>query len=372
MQTLEKLHCLRLSRSENIGKSTFFRLIDIFGSAQKALEHLPEFAANGGLKRKIKICSLDEAELEIANSTKFGAEIITFFDEEYPSLLKKIPDPSPILTIKGAAEFLNKTSVAIVGPRNASFNGMNFAKKIALELGQHSIITVSGLARGIDSAVHQGSILSGTIAVIAGGIDHIYPKENHNLYDSISQRGLLVSENAFGAPPKGGNFVQRNRIISGLSLATIVVEAGLQSGSLITARYAVEQGREVFAIPGSPFDPRCHGTNRLIKDGAKMLESVEDVLSELPQLKSRLHKPNTLREPDNKAFIEPNIKMPNDLEISQIQQEIFSRLSFVPIEIEDIICELQAPTRLVNIALVQLELADKIEVSFGKVIKKSS
>ena len=369
MQTLDKLHLLRLTRSENIGKSTFFRLLEIFGSAENALEQLPSFAESGGLKRKIKIFSLAEAELELQNSEKFGAEILTFFDENYPKLLRNIPDPAPVLTVKGNAEFFDRDTVAIVGPRNASFSAINFAKKIALELGQHSVITASGLARGVDASAHQGSILSGTIAVIAGGIDHIYPKENKKLYEAISAQGLLVSENAFGAPPKGGNFVQRNRLISGLSLAVIVVEAGLKSGSLITAGFATKQGREVFAIPGSPFDPRCLGTNRLIKDGAKMFENVENVLDELPQLKATLRKAGMLREPDVATFEGPAIKMPSDLEIAQIRKEIFSKLSSFPIAIEEIIHELQAPAKLVNIALVQLELADKVEVNFGKVVR---
>lgn len=371
MQTLEKLPYLRLTRSENIGKSTFFRLLEIFGTPQKALEQLDDFAASGGLKRKIQICSIADAELEIENTAKFGAEIITFFDENYPSLLRIIPDPAPVLTAKGNLDFFEQDTVAIVGPRNASFSAMNFAKKIALELGQHSIVTASGLARGVDSAAHQGSILSGTIAVIAGGIDHIYPQENKKLYEIISKQGLLVSENAFAMPPKGGNFVQRNRLISGLSLGVIVVEAGLKSGSLITAKYAAAQGREVFAVPGSPFDTRCHGTNRLIKDGAKMFQTIDDVLEELPRLKARLRHTATLREPDAASFTGPAVKMPSDSEIAKIRQEIFTRLSNFPISIEDIIQELQVPARLVNIALVQLELADKIAINFGQVVRNN-
>ncbi len=369
MKTPEQLNCLRLARSENIGKSTFFRLLKIFGSAQAALEQLPSFAASGGLKRKIKIFSSQEAELEIENTKNFGAEILTFFDENYPQLLRQISDPAPILTIKGNAEFFYQTTIAIVGPRNASFVAINFAKKIALELGQHSIVTVSGLARGIDCAAHQGSILSGTIAVIAGGIDHIYPAENAKLYDAISKQGLLVSENAFGTPPKGGNFVQRNRIISGLSLGVVVVEAGLKSGSLLTAKFAKEQGREVFAVPGSPFDARCLGTNRLIKDGAKMFENINDVLEELPRLKAKFKKTQILCEPDLAAFESPLQKMPSDSEIAKIRQEIFAKLSTFPTTIEEIIFATGAPARLVNIALVQLELAEKIEVNFGKVTR---
>ncbi len=370
MKTQKLLHSLQLSRSENVGPSTFFRLIEIFGTADEALKQLPEFAKQGGLKHRIKIFSFENAETEINSAEKFNAKIISFFDIEYPSLLRKISDPSPILTIKGNYDLFNRDSIAIVGPRNASFSAINFSRKVATDLGKNSITTISGLARGIDTAAHQGSLLTGTIAVIAGGINHIYPKENDQLYEIISKQGLLVSENAFNASPKGGNFVQRNRIISGLSLGVIVVEAGLKSGSLITAKFAIDQGRQVFAVPGSPLDPRCHGTNRLIKDGAKMFEGINDILDEFPNLKFNLKQDRLLREPESEPF-EYQTKIPSDSEIIEIRQEIYSRLSFVPVSIEEIMNELQISARLANIALAQLELADKIEVSFGKAVLKS-
>lgn len=369
--TQEKINWLRLARSENIGKSTFFRLIKVFGSVEQALERVATFAREGGLRREITIFSQASAEKELNNTELFGAEILLFCDEKYPRLLREIPDPAPVLTVKGKTEFFNRDCVAIVGPRNASFNAIAFAKKIAFDLGKNSIITVSGMARGVDSAAHQSSIASGTIAIIAGGIDHIYPKENDELYNIISKQGLLVSETPFGAPPKGGNFVQRNRIISGLSLGVVVVEAGLKSGSLTTARFAIEQGREVFAMPGSPFDPRCLGTNRLIKDGAKMIENIDDILEELLSLKARFRDVGMLQEPEAQEFIAPTPKMPSDDDIKKIREEIFSKLNFVPIAIEDIIHELQVPARLVNIALVQLELADKIQVNFGRITLKN-
>jgi len=366
----EKLSWLRLARSENVGKSTFFRLIEIFGSAQNALDKLPELVQKGGFKRDIKVFSIAEAEKELSITQKFGAEILLFCDEKYPRLLREIPDPAPILTVKGDIEFFHRDSIAIVGARNASHHAVSFAKKIALEIGQQSIITVSGMARGVDAAVHEASILSGTIAVIAGGINHVYPIENSKLYAEISKRGLLVSETPFGVPPKGGNFVQRNRLISGLSLATIVVEAGLKSGSLITARCAIEQGREVFSMPGSPFDLRCQGSNRLIKDGANMIENVQDVLQEFAAMKSRFSEVGKLCEPNAEEFVEPIAKMPSDDDVKKIRKEILSKLSFVPIEIEEIIQELQGSARLVNIALVELELANKIEVNLGKITLK--
>lgn len=366
----EKLAFLQLARSENVGKSTFFRLIEIFKNPQKALEHLSQLSSQGGLQSKFKICSAAQAEREIALSEKFGAQILTFNDEDYPRLLRAIADPAPILTIKGNKELFDGVTVGVVGPRNASFNGIAFARKIALDLGQNSVVTVSGMARGIDSAVHEASILSGTIGVIAGGINNIYPSENAKLYAQVMQHGLLVSESPFDAPPVGGNFVQRNRIISGLSLAIIVVEAGIKSGSLITARYAAEQGREVFALPGSPFDPRCLGTNRLIKDGANMFETIDDILQELPSLRSRFSEYGKLSEPEFDNFRGPEIKIPSDGEIAQIRDEVLQKLNFSTIEIQDIIDFMEVPASLMNIALVQLELAGKIEVNFGKVSLK--
>lgn len=366
----EKINWIRLSRSENVGKSTFFRLIKIFGSASAALEKISDCAVKGGLGRQIKVCSLSEAEKELANSTKFGAQIIAFGENDYPNLLREIADPAPILTLKGHKELLNNHKIAVVGPRNASFNGIAFARKIAAELGENSLIVASGMARGIDAAAHQASLKTGTIAVIAGGIDHIYPKENTELYHKIADQGLLLCESPFGAPPKGGNFIQRNRIISGISLGVVVVEAGLKSGSLVTARFALEQGREIFAVPGSPFDPRCHGTNRLIKQGAKLTENIDDILEEISSLKARFAEVGMLQEPEAEEFIMPLSKMPDEKEIAEIRKEIIAKISFVPIAIEAIIQELSASARAINVAIVQLELADKVEVVHGKVVRK--
>ena len=370
MNDSQKVHWLRLCRSENIGKSTFFRLIVVFKTPQNALKNLPDFAASGGLKRKIDICSEEKAEKELKNTEDFGAQILTFSDENYPRLLRDISDPSPILTVKGDINFFNNDTIAIVGPRNASFNAIALAKNVALELGQHSVTTVSGLARGIDGAAHEASILSGTIAVIGGGIDHVYPRENANLFRLVAENGLIVSENPFGASPKGGHFIQRNRIISGLSYGVIIVEAGLRSGSLTTARFAKEQGREIFSVPGSPFDPRCQGANRLIKDGARMFESIDDILEELPALRARFSETGIMREPESDAFKGPEIKMPSDVEIKEVREIIISKLSMTPTPIDTIIREIGAPIRVINIALIQLELTDKIEAKGGMVALK--
>jgi len=363
----ERINWIRLARSENVGKSTFFRLLDFYGSTQNALEKISEHAFQGGLGRKIKICLESEAEKELKISQKFGAEIVIFCEENYPRLLREIDDPAPIITVKGKVEFLNQYGVAVVGPRNASFNGIAFARKIAADLGENSLIVTSGLAKGIDGAAHAAALNSGTIAVIAGGIDHIYPSENTELYHQISKQGLIVSETPFGMPPKGGNFIQRNRIISGMSLGVVVVEAGLRSGSLTTARFAAEQGREVFSVPGSPFDPRCHGTNRLIKEGARLTEGINDILEEILNMKNLFDKVGIMQEPDVEDFAMPISKTPSEDDVKKVREEIFSKLSFTPISIEAIIQELQVSPRLVNIAVIQLELADKVEVRFGKV-----
>ncbi len=366
----EKVEWIRLARSENVGRSTFFRLVKIFGSPRQALQQVSHYAFQGGSKQQIKVYSEKDAVREVENSHQFGAQIVLFCEENYPKLLREIPDPPPLFTAKGRLEFLNRPAIAIVGPRNASFNGVLFAKKIARELGENNFLIVSGMARGIDAAAHDATINLGTIAVIAGGINHIYPKENTELYHKICQQGLVISESPFNAPPKGGNFVQRNRIISGLSLGVVVVEASLRSGSLVTARFGVEQGREIFAVPGSPLDPRCLGTNRLIKQGAKLTENVEDILEEISLLHGNFEKNKMLQEPDVQEFVGLYEKLPSDDEIDKIRRKIFTRLSLSPITIEAIIQEMQVPARLVNIAVVQLELADKIEVNYGRVVLK--
>jgi DNA processing protein len=373
----EKINWLRLARSQNVGKSTFFRLLEIFSSVERALQNISEMSRQGGANQKIKVCSQSEAEKEFEDSLKFNAEIILFKNSDYPKLLKEIADPPPIITIKGKKELLEKDKIAVVGPRNASFNGIAFAKKIAQDLGQHNFVVTSGLARGVDAAAHQSSLSTGTIAVIAGGINDIYPKENSELYQKITDSGLLISEQPFGSPPKGGNFIQRNRIISGLSLGVVVVEASIKSGTLVTARFAGEQGREVFAVPGSPFDSRCHGTNRLIKDGARLTEGIEDILAEIQHMKNLFRDDLLLRETQEDEFVDFAVKIPSESkiyenEIAKIREEIFSHLSYSPISIEDISQNIESTPRIINIALVQLELADKIEINFGKVSLKKN
>lgn len=357
----EKINWLRLARSENVGPITFFRLIDAFNSATKAIERFSE------LKTRIILCSKERAESELVEIENFGAELLCFYEEKYPQYLREIPAPPPVLTIKGDASFLSRNSVAIVGARKASIHSINFARSIAVEVGNQSIVIASGMARGVDTAAHEGALMSGTIGVIAGGINTIYPQENAELYRNVIDLGLLVSEAHFNAPPRSENFIQRNRIISGLSLATIVVEAGLKSGSLSTARFALEQGREVFAVPGSPFDLRCKGTNRLIKEGANIFENIEDFLEVFPHLR----KSRALNSSIKPSF-EKNSESIADIDVKKVREEILQKLNHVPLAVDEIVQELKLSPKLVNIALIELELEEKIAINSGRASAISS
>lgn len=293
-----------------------------------------------------------------------------FGDEHYPRLVREIYDPAPLLTVFGRKELLSQDLVGIVGPRNATFHACKFAEKIAADLGQQEVTIVSGLARGVDTSAHRGALKTGTVAVIAGGIGNIYPTENAALYQQIYKEGVVVSEMPFGLEPRGGTFIQRNRIISGMSYGVVVVEAGMQSGSLTTARFAIEQGREVFAVPGSPMDPRCLGSNMLLEDGAIFTQGAARVMKEMAGMRARFAEGGKLAEPDAPDFAAPEPKMPSDADLKKVRDEILQKIGFATISIEDIIIELNAAARLVNIALVQLELAEIISVNSGRVMKR--
>ncbi|HEY8191080.1 MAG TPA: DNA-processing protein DprA, partial [Alphaproteobacteria bacterium] len=264
----EKLNWLRLARTENVGPITFRRLIRRYGDAAEAIEALPTLAAQGGRKKPLIPAPMDVVEKEYDALTKFGAYLICAADPEYPEALNAVEDAPPVMTVIGDVNLLSRPTVGMVGARNASLNSRKFAEILARDLGRAGHVVASGLARGIDTAAHEGSLPTGAIAVVAGGIDIIYPPENKNLYAQIREQGLVVAESPFGQEPFAQSFPRRNRIISGLSCGVVVVEASLRSGSLITARMAAEQGREVFAVPGHPLDPRAEGTNSLLRDGA--------------------------------------------------------------------------------------------------------
>ncbi|QGM98945.1 DNA-processing protein DprA [Methylocystis parvus] len=272
---------LRLIRSENIGPRTFRELVNRYGGARAALDALPGLAAKSLRGRAIRIAPRDEILREIDRAFTMGVRFVATGDPDYPSLLREIPDAPPILSIRGVGQTAGRDGVALVGSRNASAAGLAFAERLARSLARADYVIVSGLARGIDAVAHRATLETGTIAVLAGGQARPYPSEHERLVAEIAEQGLLVSEMPLEWEPRGRDFPRRNRIISGVSRATVVVEAARRSGSLITARFANEQGREVFAVPGSPLDPRAEGTNDLLRQGATLCARPEDVIDAL-------------------------------------------------------------------------------------------
>jgi len=351
---------LRLIRSENVGPKTFYTLLNIFGSASEAISNINDFAKRGGSTKSIKVSPKDEAEKELENTHKSGAEIISITDDNYSKLLKEISDAPPILTIIGNKELLNKDSISIVGTRDASLNGRNMAKKLAEELAKNNYVVASGMALGIDAAAHEGALSAtnsvGTIAVLGTGIDIVYPKQNQKLYESIKEAGLLVSEFPLATKASPSNFPRRNRIISGLSRGIVVVEARLKSGSLITAKTALDQGREVMAIPGSPLDPRCAGTNSLIKQGATLIEFPSDVINTIENLPSLNE--NILTDFPEPKFT-PSEFSENDLD--KARANILTLMGNGAVSTDDLIRQSKCSASLVSIVLVELELAGRLE-----------
>src|SRR5262245_29520317 len=290
----ERLDRLRLIRSENVGPVTFRSLLRRFGSARAAIEALPDLARRGGRNTPLRICATAQAERELSAADRIGARLLAADDADYPETLAAIYDAPPLLYLHGDVALLRRKAVAIVGARNASANGRRLAEDTARDLGAAGFVVVSGLARGIDHAAHRGSLDSGTAAVVAGGIDIAYPPDNEELQREIVRRGVLLAEMPPGTVPQAKHFPRRNRLISGLSLGVLVVEAALQSGSLITARMALEQGRDVLAVPGSPLDPRCRGTNNLLRQGAILAEGAADVITALADMSGEIRPPPDL------------------------------------------------------------------------------
>jgi DNA processing protein len=362
----ETIDILRLIRSENIGLKTFFSLIKFFGSATNALENAQDFSLRGGKSKPIKLYSKEHALKELESLEKHKCSLITYKDSNYSELLSQISDPPPVLSYKGNISLLNHNKIiAIVGARNSSVNARSFASNLSKDLIKSGYVTTSGLARGIDTSVHSSGI-SSTIAVIAGGIDHIYPPENKNLYAEIAENGLLLAELPVGSKPLSQHFPQRNRIISGLALATIVIEAGLKSGSLITANFALEQNREVFAAPGFPLDPRCIGSNRLIKNGAYLLENADDIILNVLS-KDRLKE--SLKEGD-KYFNSLNLNMGNNnIQITDKERKlVIELLSASDTTIDLIAKESKLDLPILYTIFLELELAGKIIRSAGNKI----
>jgi DNA processing protein len=278
----QRLDWLRLIRSESVGPRTFRSLMNRFGGAAAAIEALPDLARQAG--RTLRICSLVEAEREMEGLRRRGARLVALGEAAYPPALQAVDTAPPLLAILGRAEVLLRPCVAIVGSRNASAAGLKFTARLARDLGEAGFVVVSGLARGIDTAAHEASLDTGTVAVLAGGLDEVYPPQNIPLLQRLSSEGAAISEMPLGLAPRGRDFPRRNRIVAGLSLGTVVVEAARKSGSLITARFANEQGRLVFAVPGSPLDPRAEGGNHLIREGATLCAEASHVIEALAPL----------------------------------------------------------------------------------------
>ena len=299
----QRFDWLRLIRSENVGPRTFRALVNEMGGARAALEALPELARRGGAKRPIRIAGADEVERELAAARRAGVRFIALGEPEYPPLLRQIDSAPPILAVKGRDEALQQPAVAIVGSRNASAAGLAFADRLARGLGEAGYVVVSGLARGIDLRAHAASIATGAVGVLAGGHARPYPPEATPILPRIAEFGAVVTEMPLEWEPRGRDFPRRNRLVSGLALGVIVVEAARGSGSLITARFAAEQGREVLAVPGSPLDPRAEGTNDLLREGATLCARVEDALAVLGPLRD--HQAFDTLDEDNVEAEEP-------------------------------------------------------------------
>ena len=353
---------LRLIRSENVGPVTFFNLVHQFGSSKNALEAIPELAAKGGKRTPVLCYTKKDADREIEQCEKIGARMLRFGDEEYPELLLTIYDPPPLLTVLGLPQmWKNRRNFAIVGARNASANGCQFAKKLASDGAERGLTVVSGLARGIDTAAHTGALAGGTVAVMASGIDIIYPPENKALYTMIARQGAVITEQPFGLSPHSRSFPGRNRIISGMSLGTVIVEASFKSGSLITARFALDQGRDVFAVPGSPLDPRCKGTNGLIKQGAIVCESIEDVVQHLAREEKLV-----FREKSSSGYTEDTTPVKiTESEMKEARKMILAKLSFSPVSVDELLIQCHVNYNMLSLILLELELAGKLQRMSG-------
>ncbi|MDD3029139.1 MAG: DNA-processing protein DprA [Alphaproteobacteria bacterium] len=353
----EKRDWLRLARTENVGPITFRHLLQRFGSARAALEALPELARRGG-KKKIIIPSPSVIDDELAGIEALGGFLIASCEPDYPEALAALEDSPPLLSLRGHTSLLKKRCIGLVGARNASLNGRKMAGELAKGLGEHDIVVVSGLARGIDTAAHQASLASGTIAVLAGGVDVVYPHENQGLYDTLCDVGCVISDMPLGLEPFSKLFPRRNRIISGLSLGVVVVEAALRSGSLITARAALDQGREVFAVPGSPLDPRCTGSNDLIRQGAVLTETANDILAHIHAMVQTLDEP-----PIYDSFEEmPSV---DEASLAQAKEKILENLGPSPVSVDELVRECFVSPSVVLTVLLELDLSGRLERFVG-------
>jgi DNA processing protein len=382
----QRLDWLRLIRSENVGPRTFRALINKFGGASAALEALPGLAKRG--RGAIAVATRAEAEKEIARAERLGARFVAMGEPDYPKALQAVDSAPPLIAVRGSVEVLSKPAIAMVGSRNASASGLAFTERLSRQLGDAGFVIVSGLARGVDTRAHRATLATGTVAVLAGGHERIYPSENEGLLSAIiEQGGAVVSEMPIGWEPRGRDFPRRNRIVSGLSYGVVVVEAARRSGSLITARFANEQGREVFAVPGSPLDPRAEGTNDLIRDGATLCAEADHVLTVIEPLLSagppaddpfvaepsrpvweeslwdELDLPEVARPPSASFFAEDH-----ETQITPEPDVIVALLGPSPVAIDDLVRQSGLPIRLVQTTLLELEIAGKLERHGGNAV----
>ncbi len=356
----QRLACLRLIRSENVGPVTFRELINHFGGAEAALAALPEMSRKGGRGRPIRICPRDVAEAELAAAAKADARPVFTIEPGFPKALTHVAGAPPLIYVRGQTALLARDAVAIVGARNGSAAGITLTRQFAAGLGASGYVVVSGLARGIDGAAHEASLATGTVAVVAGGIDHIYPPEHADLHARIAAQGCLVAEQPPGFIPRGQDFPRRNRIISGLALGVLIVEAAKRSGSLITARMAGEQGREVMAVPGHPLDPRAEGTNGLLKQGATLVTELKDVLDVLaPMREARGEAPPhaaSMRAPPSPADYAPPTAV-----LADHRAIVVSALGPAPVSLDAIAQATGLPMRAIRVVLLELALAGRLE-----------
>jgi DNA processing protein len=358
----QRIDWLRLIRAENVGPRTFRALITEFGGAARALARVGELARRGG-RHELRVPTREDAEAELAAATRMGVRFVAIGEEEYPPRLRETDDAPPLLAVRGELSVLVRPAVAIVGSRNASAAGGRLAAILARDLGEAGFVIVSGLARGIDSAGHRASLQTGTIAVLAGGQDKIYPAEHADLVEDIVRNGAAVSEMPMGWEPRTHDFPRRNRIIAGMSLGVIVVEAAERSGSLITARLALEAGREVFAVPGSPLDPRAGGTNRLLREGATLVTSAADVIEVLsPIVGHSKSSPPARTVALEDAAIEPPPAH------DALRAKIIDILNPTPVAIDDLVRTAHAGAGDLQIVLLELELAGRIVRHGGSMV----
>ncbi len=353
--TTDQIARLRLIRSDNIGPVSYFHLLARFGSAEAAIAALPDLAARGG-GRAPAVAESDRIEQELERVGRLGAQHLFHGDEAYPELLAALEAPPPVLIVQGDLTLFARPAVAMVGARNASAAACRFARQLARTLGAAGMAIVSGLARGIDSAAHDGALETGTIAVIAGGIDIVYPPENESRQRAIAERGLLVAEQPPGLEPRARHFPYRNRIIAGLAAGTLVVEAAPRSGSLITARLAADFGREVMAVPGSPVDPRAQGCNQLIRDGATLVQTAEDVLEAVQPMHVDAFRQSAPAPTPSAVPAEAD---------DGTRQSVTRLLGATPVPVDELIRQAGCAPAEVQEVLLELELAGRLERHAG-------